>query len=121
MGTGIGGGIIDRGRLILGKNGTAGELGHMIMQVDGPKCGCGLRGCLEAVASRTAIERELRAALADGRKTVLAELVGRRPAVIKSSVLAESLNRKDALVSSVLSRGGDAGHGLRQRSPRAGP
>jgi glucokinase len=104
IGTGIGGGIIHQGRLILGQAGTAAEIGHMIMQIDGPRCGCGLRGCLEAMASRTAIERDLRAALDAGRKTILADLVGRHPKVIKSSVLQEALHKKDPLVCEVMTR-----------------
>ena len=53
--TGIGGGIIVGGKLLLGHRGLAGEVGHMVMQPDGPLCGCGNRGCLEALASGTAI------------------------------------------------------------------
>jgi glucokinase len=50
-GTGLGGGYISRGRLIRGFNGTAGEVGHMVVQMDGPECSCGQRGCLEAIVS----------------------------------------------------------------------
>ncbi len=50
-GTGLGGGYISRGRLIRGFNGTAGEVGHMVIQMDGPDCSCGQRGCLEAIVS----------------------------------------------------------------------
>lgn len=104
IGTGIGGGIIHQGRLITGQAGTAAEVGHMVMQIGGPRCGCGLRGCLEAMASRTAIERDLRAGLDAGRKTILADLVGRHPKIIKSSVLQEALHKKDPLVCEVMSR-----------------
>ena len=51
LGTGIGGGIVVGGRLHLGPHGRAGELGHVIVQPDGPRCGCGNVGCLEAVAT----------------------------------------------------------------------
>jgi glucokinase len=50
-GTGLGGGYISRGKLIRGLNGTAGEVGHMVVQMDGPECSCGQRGCLEAIVS----------------------------------------------------------------------
>jgi len=55
LGTGIGGGLILDGKLYSGFNRTAGEIGHMVIEVGGPKCGCGNRGCFEALASRTAI------------------------------------------------------------------
>jgi glucokinase len=56
--TGIGGGIIINGRIHHGSNGGAGEFGHMVIKPDGPICRCGRRGCLEALASGTAIARE---------------------------------------------------------------
>ena len=65
--TGIGGGIVLDGRLYRGVNGVAGEVGHIPLQPrGGPRCGCGSRGCLEALASGTAIARRARAALARG-------------------------------------------------------
>lgn len=63
LSTGIGGGLILDGRLYLGATGTAGEIGHMVVELDGPPCGCGRRGCLEAIASGTAIARQAREAL----------------------------------------------------------
>lgn len=57
LGTGVGGGVITHGFLLTGNNGYAGELGHMIIQPDGPLCGCGSHGCLEALASATAVVR----------------------------------------------------------------
>jgi len=60
--------IID-GKLYPGASGTAAEIGHMVIQVGGPKCNCGNRGCFEALASRTAIFRNLHAAIKDGQKT----------------------------------------------------
>ena len=55
IGTGVGGGVALRGELWLGPLGAAGELGHQTIVRDGPRCGCGNRGCLEAIASGTAI------------------------------------------------------------------
>jgi glucokinase len=69
--TGVGGGLILDGRLYHGASGTAGEVGHMLVEPGGPRCGCGRLGCLEAVASGTAIAREARAAVAEGRPTAL--------------------------------------------------
>ena len=60
LGTGVGGGIISHGVLLRGARGMGGELGHITVQPAGPRCGCGNRGCLEALASGTAIERRAR-------------------------------------------------------------
>ena len=57
LGTGIGGGMISHGLLLSGAQGSAGEVGHMTLQPTGPRCACGNRGCLEALASGTAIRR----------------------------------------------------------------
>lgn len=57
IGTGIGAAIVHGGRPFLGAHGRAGELGHVVVEPDGPPCGCGARGCLEAIASAAAIER----------------------------------------------------------------
>lgn len=57
LGTGIGGGVITHGILLRGSTGIGAELGHMNILPDGPKCGCGSNGCLEALASATAMKR----------------------------------------------------------------
>jgi glucokinase len=55
--TGVGGGIVVDGRMLQGDDGNAGHIGHVIVEPDGARCGCGARGCVEAEASGTAIER----------------------------------------------------------------
>ena len=72
--TGIGSGIIIDGRLYRGASGSAGEFGHMVLDADGPACACGNRGCLEALASGSAIAREGRDAAARGESPALAGL-----------------------------------------------
>ena len=80
MGTGIGGAVVDGGRLMVGSFGSAGELGHIIIEPGGLACGCGNRGCLEQYASGTALMREARARLGDETLTSrqLAVLLERR-------------------------------------------
>jgi glucokinase len=65
VGTGIGSGIIEGGRLIRGFSGAAAELGHVVVERDGVQCGCGLRGCLEQYASGTAIAHFAKEAVRD--------------------------------------------------------
>jgi glucokinase len=67
LGTGIGGGIVREGRVLRGVTGSAGEIGHMTIQLDGRSCSCGNRGCLEAYASGTAIAQRAREALEEQR------------------------------------------------------
>lgn len=76
--TGIGGGVITGGRMLVGSRGMAAEVGHMLAIPDGPLCGCGQRGHLEAVASGTAIARLARAKLkaGDGSDSKIWELAG---------------------------------------------
>lgn len=74
--TGVGGGIILDGKLLLGSKGLAGEIGHMIVQPGGPLCGCGRRGCLEAIASGTAIGRAARILIDGGKGEVILEMAG---------------------------------------------
>lgn len=71
VGTGIGGGIIAGGRLYRGSIGTAGEIGHMVVDPSGPKCGCGRFGCLEAVASGTALVAWVKRRIEAGRRSLL--------------------------------------------------
>jgi glucokinase len=107
-GTGIGGGLIVGGRLYEGCRGSAGEVGHMILQADGPRCGCGRRGCAEALASRTAMERDVRAAIkAGGSDMVLKIMKERGKDRMTSSVIQRALKRQDPVMRKVLKRAQD--------------
>ena len=78
LGTGVGGGIVTNGRVYKGFNSAAGELGHMVIAVDGRPCTCGRHGCWEAYSSATGLikmtEEKLAACKAEGRKTVMTDL-----------------------------------------------
>jgi glucokinase len=114
VGTGIGGALVRQGELLLGKNGTAGEIGHAVVVAGGRLCSCGGLGHLEAYASRTAISRRLVGELKRGRASVLRELepeiVGkdhlRSEATIRSGTLAAALKAKDALVIEMVREAG---------------
>jgi glucokinase len=102
VGTGIGGGLIINGELYNGFNHTAGEIGHMVIDVNGPKCGCGNRGCFEAVASRTAIFQRIKAGVKDGEKTLLTEMLGDSLEDMRSGDLRKAIRRGDKFVSKVV-------------------
>jgi len=75
IGTGVGGGLVINGKLHLGIGGTGGELGHQIIDYNGPRCGCGNRGCLEVFASGPAIVALGIKAVIQGLTTIIGELV----------------------------------------------
>jgi glucokinase len=104
MGTGLGGGIIYRGELVTGENCQAAELGHMILQVDGRRCGCGHRGCLEAYASKSGMGRRFNYEIGMlGRPSRLEELWEEKDySNVKSSVLQTCWEAEDELVRETL-------------------
>jgi glucokinase len=102
IGTGIGAGIIIEGKLYSGFNKTAGEVGHMVVQVGGPKCGCGNRGCLEAIAGRQAIYRRIQAMIEEGNKSALTEIAGEDFETIRSGDLRKAIKRGDKITRTVL-------------------
>jgi glucokinase len=70
VGTGVGGAIILDGDLYVGKDGVAGEVGHLVVSTDGPDCPCGGKGCLEQLGSGTAVHRFIEKSLQQGRQSV---------------------------------------------------
>jgi glucokinase len=78
LGTGVGGGVISRGVLLRGARGTGGELGHVTVKPAGPRCGCGNRGCLEALASGTAIARRAQKVATERPDSLLGRLAEER-------------------------------------------
>src|SRR5919202_6407602 len=78
LGTGVGGGVISHGVLLRGARGTGGELGHITVQPTGPRCGCGNRGCLEALASGTAIARRAQKVATEQPDSALGRLAAER-------------------------------------------
>ena len=87
LGTGVGGGVITHGVLLRGAQGAGGELGHVTIDPEGPVCGCGNYGCLEALASGTAIQRRAREAANDRPGSALGWLA------IERQVLGEDVTR----------------------------
>lgn len=104
--TGVGSGIIANGQLLDGFNTTAGEIGHTVIDLDGPDCPCGNRGCVEAICSGTSIARAARAALRDGQPSRMAELAGGVEQVT-SDVVARAAAEGDELAGAVFFHAAD--------------
>lgn len=97
VGTGVGSSIVKNGKIIHGATGTAGEIGHMIVDLNGRQCACGAHGCLEAYASRSAIEKRIEGALRKGRYSVILDYLESGKS-ISSSMIQKSIERDDELV-----------------------
>src|SRR4029079_12320931 len=102
VGTGIGGGLVIDGKPFSGFNHTAGEIGHMVIDVNGPKCGCRNKGCFEALASRTAIFQRIKAGVKDGEKTLLTEMLGDNLEDLRSGDLRKAIRRGDKFVAKIV-------------------
>ena len=102
LGTGIGAGIITNGVFLTGATRAAGEVGHMVLDPDGPVCGCGTRGCFEALASRTAIFNKVKSAVNDGAKTLLMDAGDDSVTRIRSGKLRRAIEAGDELAAAVL-------------------
>ncbi|RKH67997.1 ROK family protein [Corallococcus llansteffanensis] len=103
-GTGVGGGLVLNGVPWRGQ-GAAGEIGHMVVKANGARCGCGRRGCLEAYAGRAAMERKARAAVKQGEKTILFDIMhDKKRTRLASGVWARALKEKDPLATRLIDR-----------------
>jgi len=96
VGTGIGGFIVQDGQIVNGATGNAGEIGHIVIKAGGPKCGCGARGCMEAMASKTAIANRIAKAVKKSKPTNLGEKMARKGR-LKSGDLADAVYEGDEI------------------------
>ena len=101
-GTGVGGGLVSNGKRWLGRGG-GGEIGHTVVKLGGPRCPCGRRGCLEALAGRNALERRVRRARRRGSPTRLYKIMERKGQTrLTSGVWQEALERGDELATGLI-------------------
>ncbi|MCX6024035.1 MAG: ROK family glucokinase [Chloroflexi bacterium] len=103
LGTGIGGGLVMNGELVRGATGAAGEIGHMVIDMNGPRCGCGNYGCWEALASGTAIAREARAIVASGRPTAITMMSEGSPDGVSARTVFLAAIEGDSVALGILS------------------
>ena len=102
-GTGMGGGLILDGKLFTGNQCKAAEYGHMILDPEGPLCGCGQRGCLEAFSSKKGMSDYIRQQVSRGRECMLAEDVA-NGAIFRSKKLKKALAAKDKVAMEAVDR-----------------
>jgi glucokinase len=106
VGTGIGGALVQDGVRYRGASGSAGEIGHTMVQAGGRLCGCGQRGHLEAYASRTAIVAMLREQVEDGAQSKLSDLLLDPSQRVRSKPLSQAVDEGDALAVNVIKKAG---------------
>ncbi|MEA4884151.1 MAG: ROK family protein [Clostridia bacterium] len=106
VGRGIGAGIIVNGDIYRGRQGSAGELGHMTVDPNGPICPCGNRGCLEVMAAGPAIAASAIRAVSTGSNTRIREMVGGRIEAITAEVVSEAAKQGDALAEMLVREAG---------------
>ncbi len=106
IGTGIGGGVVVNGQLYIGKDGSAGELGHITVEPRGIRCGCGNRGCLEAYASGPAMVAQALRALVQQNDTLIRDLVGDDLSRVNPKVIAEAAQKGDSVALEIIENAG---------------
>jgi len=106
IGTGIGGGLIVNGQLHLGIGGTGGELGHTMIDFNGPRCGCGNNGCLEAYASGPAIAAMGMKAVSQGLTTRIAELCEYDLNRITPELIVKAAEAEDEIAKDIYEKAG---------------
>jgi glucokinase len=111
VGTGIGGGIVQAGKILHGATDSAGEIGHVVLSYDGRQCGCGGRGHLETYASRSAITRVILEELRRGRESKLRSMLPNPlpdapdTTIIRSQMIAQAVAQNDPLVVEAVTDG----------------
>jgi glucokinase len=102
--TGIGGGIIIDGKIYTGSTGTAGEVGHMVIDDEGLQCNCGNRGCWETLASGTALAREARQKIKEGATTSILEYANGNIEKINAEAIHEAAKAGDKLAGELIAQ-----------------
>jgi glucokinase len=104
LGTGVGGAVVSHGQLLRGHAGVAGHLGHLTVDLDGPLCACGNRGCLETIFSARAIEAEAWSAVHRGCHSTLTRLFREQPQLATCRTIFQAASEGDQLSQSIIAR-----------------
>jgi N-acetylglucosamine repressor len=106
VGSGIGAGVILNGKLFHGEHFISGEIGHMMIDIDGPKCNCGNYGCLQAFASGPAIAERAKREILLGKESLITEMVNGDLDTIDGKIVYDAALNGDALSIDILSEAG---------------
>lgn len=104
LGHGIGSAIMREGEFYRGSSGSSGEIGHIILEKNGPKCNCGNKGCLEAIASGNAIARDAKIAVLEGNASKIMELVNGDINRIEAKTVFEAAHLGDQMAIQITER-----------------
>jgi glucokinase len=100
--TGIGGGLVIDNKPYYGEDGAAGELGHMKVLANGPRCNCGKEGCLEALSSGSAMTRKAIDAIHSGRNSILSMLCDNNISKLTAEMIADAARKGDDLSNEII-------------------
>ncbi|PNV79338.1 MAG: ROK family protein, partial [Dictyoglomus turgidum] len=106
IGTGIGSGIILNGKIWRGAHGIAGEFGHITVLPDGPLCGCGNRGCVEAISSGSGIEKYARSVLPEHPESIIWKICEGDLSKVTVRTILQAAERNDPLALHIFNQAG---------------
>lgn len=106
IGTGIGGGVISHGEIYRGSDGTAGDIGHICVDINGPFCSCGYTGCLKAMAAGPAIAKKGIKAARSGESKIMEEMLEKNEGVLTAKDVGEAAAAGDVAANQIIIESG---------------
>lgn len=106
LGTGVGGGIVFNKKIFRGEFGAAGEIGHISIDINGPKCNCGSTGCIEAYAGNSYLKEKIRSELKDYSDSKVWKLIENDLTRVSPRIIQAALEKKDSYAKFVVERMG---------------
>ena len=106
VGTGVGSGFVMNGRLLNGSTNSAGEIGHICLDPNGPVCGCGKHGCLEAYSSGTGMENYVKVQIKAGRETIIKDMINGDVKNVHGPLIGKAADKGDKLAIEAIERVG---------------
>ena len=104
LGTGVGGGIIIDGRIYSGSNFAGAEIGHTVIEVDGPECACGRRGCFEVFSSATGLIRMTKEAMDNDKDTLMHKITAERNGKVTARTSFDAMRMGDKTAKAVVDK-----------------
>ncbi len=104
LGTGVGGGIVVDGKIYSGSNFAGAEIGHMVIEVDGPQCTCGRKGCFEVFSSATGLIRMTKEAMAEDKNTVMHKITAERKGKVTARTSFDAMRMGDKTAKDVVDK-----------------